>query len=71
MAGKLRLSVLHVLKLRHGGDNGWRNNYFIFAENRPLLALHQVPHDKMVTACLTGDKDPPGIFQGAWKYPGS
>ena len=23
------------------------------------------------TACLTGDKDPPGIFQGAWKYPGS
>ena len=48
MAGKLRLSVLHVLKLRHGGDNGWRNNYFIFAENRPLLALHQVLHDKMV-----------------------
>ena len=48
MAGKLRLSVLHVLKLRHSGDNGWRNNYFIFAENRPLLALHQVLHDKMV-----------------------
>ena len=23
------------------------------------------------TACLTGDKDPPGIFQGALKYPGS
>ena len=23
------------------------------------------------TACLTGDKDPPGIFQGACKYPGS
>ena len=42
MAGKLRLSVLHVLKLRHSGDNGWRNNYFIFAENRPLIALHQV-----------------------------
>ena len=23
------------------------------------------------TACLTGDKDPPGIFQGAWKIPGA
>ena len=53
MAGKLRLSVLHVLKLRHSGDNGWRNNYFIFAENRPLLALHQVLHDKTVRG---GDK---------------
>ena len=52
MAGKLRLSVLHVLKLRHSGDNGWRNNYFIFAENRPLLALHQVLHDKMVVVTI-------------------
>ena len=23
------------------------------------------------TACLTGDKDPPGFFQGAWKIPGA
>ena len=42
IAGKMRQSVLHMIKLRHGGDNGWRNNYFIFAENRPLIALHQV-----------------------------
>ena len=42
IAGKMRQSVLHVIKLRHSGDNGWRNNYFIFAENRPLIALHQV-----------------------------
>ena len=28
------------------------------------------PHKEnyQITACLTGDKDPPGIFQGAWKY---
>ena len=42
VAGKQRQSVLHVFKLRHGGPNGWRNNYFIFAENRPLVSLHQV-----------------------------
>ena len=42
VAGKERRSVLHVIKLRHGGQDGWRNNYLIFAENRPLLALHQV-----------------------------
>jgi len=49
MAGKMRQSVLHVIKLRHSGDNGWRNNYFIFAENRPLIALHQMKAAGLLT----------------------
>ena len=42
MAGQMRVSVLHLIKLKYGGADGMRNNYFVFAENRPLVALHQV-----------------------------
>ena len=42
MAGQMRISVLHLIKLKYGGADGKRNNYFVFAENRPLVALHQV-----------------------------
>lgn len=42
MAGQIRTSVLHLIKLKYGGADGKRNNYFVFAENRPLVALHQV-----------------------------
>lgn len=42
VAGQMRTSVLHLVKVKHGGQGGWRNNYLIFVENRPLIALHQV-----------------------------
>ena len=40
MAGQKRLSVLHVLKVHQ--HSSFRNKYFVFAENRPLVALHKV-----------------------------
>ena len=42
VAGQRRVSVLHLIKLKYGGVDRRRNNYFVFAENRPLVALHQV-----------------------------
>ena len=52
MAGQMRTSVLHLIKLKYGGDDGKRNNYFVFAENRPLVALHQVVSEKAKTIKL-------------------
>jgi hypothetical protein len=42
VAGQKRESVLHLIKQRHDKDGVWRNNYLVFAENRPLITLHQV-----------------------------
>jgi len=56
VAGKQRQSVLHVFKLRHGGPNGWRNNYFIFAENRPLVSLHQMVAAGLLTKEQLGEQ---------------
>ena len=42
VGGQRRVSVLHLIKLKFGGVDGRRNNYFVIAENRPLVALHQV-----------------------------
>ena len=50
MAGQMRVSVLHLIKLKYGGADGKRNNYFVFAENRPLVALHQVVLSKLSSA---------------------
>lgn len=58
MAGQMRISVLHLIKLKYGGAGGKRNNYFVFAENRPLVALHQ-----MVIAGLMTQDQLQGQFQ--------
>jgi len=58
MAGQMRISVLHLIKLKYGGTDGKRNNYFVFAENRPLIALHQ-----MVIAGLMTQDQLQGQFQ--------
>jgi len=52
MAGQMRVSVLHLIKLKYGGHDGKRNNYFVFAENRPFVALHQM----VVAGLMTQDQ---------------